>query len=169
MKNKLYIMSGIPGSGKTTFAKTYFPEALYVSRDEIRFSLVSENEEYFSKEDDVYDLFIDRINEGLKNGRDVIADATHLNSRSRMKLLACLGIDPNETQIIVIFMRIPPKECIARNEKRKGTRSYVPIPAIYRMNKALKEPNFDECYGLIHKIIIVDENEHLSITERGDI
>lgn len=169
MKNKLYIMSGIPGSGKSTFAKIHFPDTLYVSRDEVRFSIVKENEEYFSKEDEVYNLFINKINAGLKEGKDVVADATHLNSKSRMKLLACLDIDPNETQIIVVFMRVPPKECINRNEKRKGTRSYVPIPVIWRMNKALKIPNFDECCGMINEIIIVDENEHLSIIERGNV
>lgn len=169
MKNKLYIMSGIPGSGKTTFAKTYFPNVLYVSRDEIRFSLVSENEDYFSKEDDVYNLFIDKINKGLKEGKDVIADATHLNKYSRMKLLACLDIDPKETEIIVIFMRIPLKECISRNKKRQNTRSYVPISVIIKMNKSLKAPNFDECCGMINKIITVDENGHLTIIERSNI
>lgn len=55
----LYILSGCPGSGKSTWAKShinpYFDK--YVSRDDIRFSLVKENEEYFSKEKEVYRLF----------------------------------------------------------------------------------------------------------------
>ena len=39
-------MVGIPGSGKSTYAKKNFPDAWYISRDEIRFDLVAENEEY---------------------------------------------------------------------------------------------------------------------------
>ena len=66
MKNKLYVMIGCPGSGKSTYAKKHFPHALYVSRDEIRFNLIAENEEYFSKEDEVFTEFINAINLGLK-------------------------------------------------------------------------------------------------------
>lgn len=42
MKNKLYIMCGCPGSGKTTYAKKYLinDNTVYVSRDDIRFSLL---------------------------------------------------------------------------------------------------------------------------------
>lgn len=161
MKNKLYIMCGVPGSGKSTFAKLYFPEALYISRDEIRFALVKEDEEYFSKEDEVYNLFINKIKNGLNEGKNVIADATHLNQYSRLKLVKSLGINPKDTEIVIIFMNVPLKECIARNEKRKGTRSYVPIPAIIRMSKNLRTPTFDECFGMIHRIITVDETEHI--------
>ena len=93
MKNKLYIMCGIPGSGKSTYAKTYLTNTLYVSRDEIRFKLVKEDEDYFSKENEVFDTFIAKINEGLRQSLDVVADATHLNSKSRLKLLACLELD----------------------------------------------------------------------------
>lgn len=168
MKNKLYIMSGVQGSGKSTFAKTYFPEAEYISRDEIRFSLVGENEEYFSKEDQVYDMFVGKINLALKEGKNVVADATHLNPKSRLKLLACLNFIPGETQINVIYMQVPLAECIIRNENRKGTRSYVPSSVIIRMYKALKKPNFEECMGMIDRIIIVDKDEHVKVIERGD-
>lgn len=161
MKNKLYIMSGVPGSGKSTFANLYFPGAVYVSRDEIRFNLVKENEEYFSREDEVYDTFINKIKKALNENKDVIADATHLNQYSRLKLIKLSGVDPEKTEIVVIFMRIPLKECIARNEKRKGTRSYVPPSVIAKMFKNLRTPTFDECFGMFHRIITVDETEHI--------
>ena len=51
---KLYVMCGGPGSGKSTWIKKNLPTfkgyTKVVSRDEIRFSLVKEGEEYFSKE-----------------------------------------------------------------------------------------------------------------------
>ena len=46
-------MVGIPGSGKSTWAKARCknnPHAAYISRDEIRFSLLKDEEEYFAKE-----------------------------------------------------------------------------------------------------------------------
>ena len=97
MNNKLYIMSGCPGSGKTTYAKKHFPNAKYVSRDEIRFSMVSENEAYFGKEEEVFNKFIEEINTGLRDSLDVVADATHLNVYSRLKLLSNLDLDRNKT------------------------------------------------------------------------
>ena len=54
--SKLIMMVGAPGSGKSTFAKTMAEEyknMVIVSRDEIRYSIVKEDEEYFSREDDV--------------------------------------------------------------------------------------------------------------------
>ena len=51
----LYIMCGPSGCGKTTWAHNFIKEQhetndiRYVSRDEIRFSLIKEGEEYFSR------------------------------------------------------------------------------------------------------------------------
>ena len=46
----LIMMMGCPGVGKSTFVKEHCPEHIdtYVSRDDIRFSIVREDEEYFS-------------------------------------------------------------------------------------------------------------------------
>lgn len=138
MTNKLYLMCGIPGSGKSTFAKNSLmnEHTIYVSRDEIRFSVVKPEEEYFSKENLVFKIFVDKINEGLSNGYDVIADATHLNRRSRCKLLS--RIKSNIT--VAVIMRTPVEECLKRNENRKGTRSYVPREVIRRMYEQFEEP-----------------------------
>lgn len=159
MKNKLYIMVGCPGSGKSTYAKKNFPNALYVSRDEIRFSLVKKDEEYFSKETEVFNTFITKINEGLRQSLDVIADATHLNRASRSKLLTNLEIDKEKTEIIAVIMFTPLSICIERNENRKGTRSYVPKDVVEKMYYSFKTPSKYECYGLIDKTIIIRPEE----------
>ena len=53
MKSKtLYIISGIPGSGKDYFLNKYFGNSSNVkiiSRDVIRFSLIENNDEFFQR------------------------------------------------------------------------------------------------------------------------
>lgn len=159
MKNKLYIMIGIPGSGKSTYAKNHFPNAVYISRDEIRFNLVSENEEYFSKEDKVFSEFIYMINKNLSIGKDVIADATHLNPRSRTKLFSHLNINPTKTEIIAVVMRTPLEVCLDRNENRKGTRSYVPPQVIKNMYSSFKEPTMKELDTIVDMVYFISSKE----------
>ena len=63
MKNKnLWMMCGIPGAGKSTWIsnnKNFFSGSInVVSRDKIRFALLDEGEDYFSRENDVWSNFI---------------------------------------------------------------------------------------------------------------
>lgn len=143
----LYIMCGCPGSGKTTIAKQYYNKhsltTKYVSRDDIRFSLVKEGEPYFSKEIDVYREYIRQIKEGLDNSYDVIADATHLNHGSRSKLLLALGKSLKGVKIVAVVVYRPTPVAIEQNKLREGTRSFVPEDALISMAKAFEEP-FDE-------------------------
>ena len=44
----LFIIMGAPGAGKSTFIKNSMTECIVVSRDKIRFSMVKEDESYFS-------------------------------------------------------------------------------------------------------------------------
>ena len=97
MKSKtLYIISGVPGSGKDYFLNQYFGNSSNVkiiSRDVIRFSLIENDDEYFSKESLVFSKFCKAIREAFNEYDIVIANATHLNERSRNKLLNSLGKD----------------------------------------------------------------------------
>ena len=66
-----YIMSGVPGCGKSTWARKFASEndnVVHISRDEIRFSLLKDGEDYFAHEDDVITIFYAKINEALSAG-----------------------------------------------------------------------------------------------------
>ena len=152
-------MCGVPGSGKSTFAKNELLKygTVYVSRDEIRFELVKPNEEYFSKENLVFNTFVRKIIEGLQSGQDVIADATHLNSKSRSKLLFRLFSYLEDTEIVAVVMRTSLDTCLNQNELRRGTRAYVPRSQVRRMYSQFSEPDFKECNGLFDLIYIIED------------
>ena len=71
-KKKLFVMCGNPGSGKSTWIQnnlhTFEGYTSVVSRDEIRFLLVPEGEDYFSKETEVFQQFVDEINMDTERG-----------------------------------------------------------------------------------------------------
>lgn len=150
----LIVMCGIPGSGKSTWIKNHFTlfsgYTKVVSRDEIRFSLVKDDEDYFSHETEVYNKFVNEIKDGLENCDTTIADATHLNERSRAKLLHALGKSINNIQIICLVIKNDLKNAIDQNENRINTREYVPISAIRRMNSQFTIPTIEEGFDTIY-------------------
>lgn len=146
---KLIVLIGTPASGKSTYAKEH-PEMVWISRDEIRNEIVgldrAEQEgrtvSYFSKEDTVYNIFITAIQKNLSEGKDVIADATHIDNKARAKLFRMLdskGILYDEAIAIIFLTR--PEVCIERNRRRKGWRR-VPDHVIKEMyTKLIKDIN----------------------------
>lgn len=157
--NKIILMCGIPGSGKSTYAKENMCPAFdeYVSRDEVRFSIVREDEEYFSHEGEVFNVFIKRIVKQLKSGATVWVDATHLTKSSRLKLLRAIPVKLD--CIDLIWMNTPCEVALERNENRKGTRAYVPPSVIKRMFYQMEPPEFQEDKFHYNTIIEVSPEE----------
>ena len=148
---KLYLMMGIPGSGKSTWIKDHLlPCQAHVSRDKIRFALVDEGEEYFSRETEVFNSFVEQINTFLSNGCDVYADATHISRASRNKLLSRINSHPEEVNLIWINGDLT--TALLQNENRKDTRSYVPKSVIRRMHSQIEAPDFEEGFNIIYEI-----------------
>ena len=151
MINKtLWIMCGPPASGKTWFAKNKLqngPGWIYVSRDEVRFSIIKDEEDYFSHEKEVYNEFIKRIHTAL-NGEgifNVIADATHLNWSSRNKLIKNLSTLEHEWKnisIIPVVVKTDDMIMLQCNDEREG-RSKVPHSVIRRMSAQFEDPKND--------------------------
>ena len=145
------MMVGVSGSGKSEFAKNHLIKGsgwYYVSRDQVRYSIIKEEDEYFSHEEEVFEECVKKIVWGLKNAdlHYIIADATHLSESSRMKLLNALvkaGINLNSIDIIPVMIKTDIIVSLKRNSQRKG-REKVPDNVIRKMALSLTDPIVDK-------------------------
>ena len=102
--------------------------------------MVSEDEPYFERENEVFNAWIAQICEALANPmiEDIYIDATHLNDRSREKTLSRLPKE-NINKITNVVFLVPIETCLERNAQRTG-REVVPEDAIRNMQKSFKMP-----------------------------
>ena len=141
-------MCGPAGSGKSTWYVKHLlgdPNTFYVSRDEVRMFLLSEQDHYFSKEKEVFKQFIDAIQDGINLwGYDLVIDATHLDKYSRRKLTNALDDALTRPwEIYYIVMDTPYEECCRRNDNRTG-RANVPHDVIKEMCDKMTYPQMSE-------------------------
>ncbi len=139
--NTLIIMCGLPGCGKSTYARYLIelnPDWKYVSRDEVRYKYVSDQAHYYDHEYEVYKEFCNQISMHLINGETVIADATHLTKGSRKKLLENLSITPDKIYVVVMTTKF--ETCFNRNKTRVGI-TCVPDKSMYSMKNRYQKPN----------------------------
>lgn len=154
MKKQLYVMVGSPGLGKSTWIKNHLINfdgiARVISRDDIRFHLVKPDEDYFSKENQVFNEYIENLKLTLHDCDSTIADATHLNEGSRNKLLRALGTSLKDVEINAIVIKGSLDTALERNENRAGTRSYVPRSVVQRMWHQQTMPSLEEGFDKIY-------------------
>lgn len=153
---ELILMMGVPGSGKSTYARNVLKYGdIYISRDEIRYSMITDEDDYFAKENEVIKTFIQYIDEALIETQyqgKVYADATHLSPKGRAQVLNQLK---NKDKVSVIYLDIPLNVILKRNAQREG-RALVPENVVRRMYNSIILPTRAEG---IEKLIIIDENQ----------
>ena len=166
MKQKrLFLLSGPAGCGKSTWAKSQVEKngGIWISRDVIRFSMLQEGEDYFSHEEEVFDLFLRTIQNEINNpiATNIYVDATHLNRAARDKVLRRLNLDLLD-ETICVFFNIDAETAIERNEPRTG-QAHVPRSVIRRMALSHVMPSADEKFDYI--IIIDKEGNEVIIND----
>lgn len=141
---RLYLMIGIPGAGKTTWARA-LSHVVYIGSDEIR-------QELYGKEltlrghGKVHRIMMDRALKALKAGRDVVLDSSHLTRRSRRWVLKQL---PPDVETVAIFLNTPLKQAFRNNRLRAR---HVPEIGISILRLHLAQPGMDEGFDTIRVI-----------------
>ena len=157
MKQKrVYLLCGVPGSGKSTWIiHRMTTNDLWISRDNIRFMLVKEDESYFSHEDEVIRIFTQAIENATSNDdeiENIYIDSTHLNKKARDKV--AFYINRNNVELNCVCFIVPKEICKERNAQREG-RACVPNTVIDNMYKSFTIPGRNERFDHVYT---VDEN-----------
>lgn len=146
----MYLMIGAPGCGKSYYIEQHRnPGTLVISRDKIRFSMLKDEDEYFSKEKEVYDEFIRQINAAIERGETFYVDQTSLNRAARNKLFSRLKHRPDK--ITAIYLKTSLDKILKQNAQRTG-RALVPEDAVLNMYHAIEPPKLKEGFDEIWTI-----------------
>ncbi len=151
-QKKVYIMSGVPCSGKSTWVNKHFGvNDKLISRDAIRFALLGEHDDYFSKEDEVKCIFNQQIKTAILDPEveNVFIDATHLTAKGRKAIIHLLP--KVDYQLIAAITSVALDICLERNRQRSG-RALVPDEVIRNMYKQRTFPTRKEGFDNIYYI-----------------
>lgn len=112
---RLTIMSGLPGSGKSTWVQENAGDEVVISLDQIRseFKRYKRNQEYEGK---CYQEAVSRLRKALAADKSVIWDACNVDVRARSKITR-LGRDYG-ADLRIISIDEPFSACVDRNKGR---------------------------------------------------
>lgn len=131
---KLIYTQGLPGSGKTTWARAYqrssLTEIFLVSKDDLRFMLYQNIAFSSFKEDLVNEIEERIILSVLSKDRDVIVHDTNLNIK-RINTFERIGLEVGAEVEKKSFLHVPLEQCIERDKKRSPRVGEVVIRSMY--------------------------------------
>jgi predicted kinase len=148
-------MVGVAGSGKTTWSKEYvkkFPNNIRLSTDECRaIAGVSEGDQTVSHVvfNSIY-LITEHL---LKQGRDVIIDATNYNRKSRKRFVDIAKKTNSTVGAVMVGGQLSISALIQRNNNRDRK---VPEDVIKRQHTEFQIPHIDEGFDALN---LVENNE----------
>ena len=143
---KLFILSGPPCSGKSTWSNEYKqtidPDVVIANRDTIRYELG--NGKYVqNREDDVTKIEAERVENGMMEDKTVILDDTNLNPKYIQPwydLAEKYGYEVEEKEFYV-----PYAEAMKRSKARKESGGlYIPKEVMQRFYKRYYKERFEK-------------------------
>ena len=149
MNNTLYIAVGLPGSGKSTYAKDFIKgkDIEYLSSDSLR-AVYGKGEDDQTVTPIVFGHIKRKVDEFLKDGKNVLVDATSVNRRERSDYIN--SAKKYGAKVVAVVFKMDRNGLIARNKKRgeEGGR-VVPDWVIDKMLNKFEEPSHDEGIDVI--------------------
>ena len=144
MNNTLYITVGLPGSGKSTYVKNFIKdkEIEYLSSDSLR-AVYGKSEEDQTVTPLVFGHIKRKVDEFLKDGKNVLVDATSVNRKERSDYIKTAK--KYGAKVVAIVFKMDRQGLIDRNKKRgeQGGR-VVPDWVIDKMLAKFEEPSYSE-------------------------
>ena len=142
--NTLYITVGLPGSGKSTYAKEFIKgkDIEYLSSDELR-AVYGKGEDDQTVTPIVFGHIKRKVDEFLKDGKNVLVDATSVNRKERSDYINTAK--KYGAKVVALVFKMDRQGLIDRNKKRgeQGGR-VVPDFVIDKMLAKYEEPSFAE-------------------------
>lgn len=150
MKPRFYLMVGVQGSGKTTYAQKYLPQALRVCLDDLRLMLTGVAFE------PRYEPIVMVVAEAILHAllprahqwqRDVLLDATNVTAERRrpyVRLARQYDLEP-----IAVYLACDLATALKRNGSRPNP---VPQEAIHRFYEQLEPPTKAEGFAQVLEI-----------------
>ncbi|MCQ2079258.1 MAG: ATP-binding protein [archaeon] len=147
-RTTLLFMVGLPGSGKTTWARAYAEEFGFTVRssDDVRRDLYGD-ETVQGDSSVVFSVLHSLIERDLSKGRNVIMDTTGLTPRSREAIRRFRGLGAT---CIAVVLDVPDGVCIERNRSRERV---VPDEAMERMMGTRDAPRLSEGFDRIVRVV----------------
>lgn len=146
---KLIMLVGLPGSGKSTYAKQYLADhienTVWCSSDRIRKELYGD-ENIQGNPQTVFEHLHNKVGMYLHKGYDVIYDATNVTRKNRRTVINKFN---NIADIEAHIVWAPYNECVARDKERvRSVGEDVIRKFLYRW----QSPNYDEGFKFIDVI-----------------
>lgn len=117
--NNLFVLMGLPGAGKSTFAKILLnmkSDINYLSSDELR----KQFWEYKDNHKRIFNIMHEKTLEYLQNGGDVIYDSTNLERKYRIELYQKAKENIVPTRVIIVFIHNGLEKAIEQSKQRKN-------------------------------------------------
>lgn len=166
MTTDVYLLAGIPASGKSTWAKKHADAdwtdhitAVTISRDAVRKAMGNTGDKYSpTVEQKVFKTFIDSANESMKDGIEhVYIDATHVQASNRYQVISRL-IPPENCTLHIVYFNSSLRDALVRNAERPADEQ-VPEMAIANMYVKFEKPTMKEYERgtYMFKSIVIEE------------
>ncbi len=153
----IHVMVGIPGSGKSTFARTLSKEKGYkiISSDNIR----DQHPEFNQSE--VFKELYKEVSDEIKVGRDVILDATNSTKAVRAKIKEQLSVYDITYDLVAYYFPITYDACYKRIEARNslGIDRYFPLDVLKHYYDNITIVEEDEGYKMVNVLEQTPLNE----------